>query len=38
MLGRVEKVFGVFLLVEDFEVLICHLLGGFESSLLSFVI
>jgi len=37
-LGRARKVFEVFLLVEDFKVFICHLLGGFGSALLGFVV
>ena len=37
-LGRAREVFKVFLPVEDFKVFICHLLGGFGSALLGFVV
>ena len=38
VLGGAKEVFRVLLLVEDLKVLICHLLGGFENALLSFVV
>ena len=38
VLGRAREVSEVLLPVEDFKVLICHLLGGFESALLGIVV
>ena len=38
MMGRVEEVFEILLLVEDFKIFVYDLLSGFGSVLFGFVI